>query len=560
MAGTDTHHEVFLKKNKKASWRLVEAMPAREDAMALGQKLKNANPKGSVRVVREVWKAAESEFIGTVIFESGPERFVDPEEKKGEASIPCLTPDDLCGPAARDTMRRVLSGWFERNQAAPLELLHRADLIEDLDGADTDLQHAIQKVAIARAQHTDASVHAYVRLITDLVEKGVSQARREAKAAKKPPKSRSFADMAAQIHADGAPEKRLRKAIAERLSDARDFGTKAKLLLDMHSDLPEDPEAKAFAARETDNFLAEILTFDAGLHGIIGEQGDLGEKVSRMTAIYEGSPDSADLQEAPEASRQLALNFSHQGFPTCHIEIARRILDALRAPKRFRPSSVMDEIELARALAQRLIVASGPNLHPDSLVDAFTHRSAKFLAPEVVDDILSTANDPEEQIERLFQIEDNIVGDQNKKKLASYIRGRLGTPQAESHFLRGDGQPLERLSRLTALQKRAGKGSFPKADKRELAEAFDTMGLRVLDETKILQRLAEADRPPLESARALLKLAASGVLPVGRCCEDAKSRALRLIGGEMGRRAAAQPENRDVLTDIQGLMAQLQAA
>jgi hypothetical protein len=27
MAGTDTHHEVFVKKNKKASWSLVEAMP-----------------------------------------------------------------------------------------------------------------------------------------------------------------------------------------------------------------------------------------------------------------------------------------------------------------------------------------------------------------------------------------------------------------------------------------------------------------------------------------------------------------------------------------------------
>lgn len=560
MAGKDTHHEVFLKKNKKASWRLVEAMPERDDAMALGQKLKNAHPKGSVRVVREVWKPGQSEFEGVVIFESGPERFVDPEEKSGEASIPCLTPDDLCGPAARDTMRRVLAGWLERNQAAPLELLHRADLIEDLDGADTDLQHAIQKVAIARAQHSDASVHAYVRLITDLVEKGVVQARREAKAAKKPPKSKSFADMAAQIHADGAPEKRLRKAIAERLSEARDFGTKAKLLLDMHGDLPDDPEAKAFAARETDNFLAEILTFDGGLQGVIGEGGDLGEKVSRMTAIYEGAPDNPDLLDAPEQARQLALNFARKAFPTSHIEIARRILDSLRAPKRFRPSSVMEEIKLARSLAQRLITASGPNLHPDSLVDAFTHRSAKFLAPEVVDDILANAKDPEEQIERLFQVEDNIVGEQNKKKLASYIRGRLGSPQAESHFVRGEGQPLERLSRLTALQARSGKATFPNADKRELAEAFDQMGMRVLDESKILHRLAGADRPPLESARALLKLATSGVLPEGRCCDDAKSRALRLIGGEMGRKAAAQPENRDVLTDIQGLMAQLQAA
>lgn len=557
MAGKDTHHEVFVKKHKKASWTLVEATPDREDALALANRLKKRHAKGSVRVVREVWLAEDSEFRGTTIFESGPERFADPEEKKGEASLPCLTPDDLAGPAARDTVRRVLSGWLERKQSAPLELLYRADLIEDLDGSDTDLQHAIQKVAIARAQNTDASVHAYVRLLTDLVEKGVSQALREAKKTKKPPKANSFADLAAQIHADGSPEKRLRKAIAEQLADARDFGEKANILLSLHSDLPKDPEARSFAARETDNFLAEVLSFDGGVRGVIGQSEDLGDQVARLTAVYEGAPESADLISAPDSARLLADGFARKSLPTSHIEIAKRILAALRAPKRFRPGSVMAEIELARQLAQRLIAASGPNLHPDSLVEAFTHRSAKLLAPETVEEALANSKDPAEQIERLFQIEDNIVGDQNKKKLAAYIRARLGGAQAESHFVRGAGQPLERLSRLTALQARVAKGGFPEADKAELADAFDAVGIKILDETKILHRLEEARRPPLDSARALLKLAASGVLPQGRCCEDAKARALRLIGGQMGRAAAAQPENRAVLTEIQGLMATL---
>ena len=560
VAGKDTHHEVFVKKHKKASWTLVEAMPARDDALALAHKLKSRHVKGSVRVVKEVWMAEQSEFRGVTIFESGPERFADPEDKKGEASLPCLTPDDLAGPAARDTVRRVLSGWLERKQSAPLELLHRVDLIEDLDGSDTDLQHAIQKVAIARAQNTDASVHAYVRLLTELVEKGVSQARREAKKGKKPPKANSFADQASRILAEGSPEKRLRKAIADRLSDASDFAEKTNILLDLHKDLPEDPEARTFAAREADNFLAEVLSFDGGVRGVIGQPEDLGDQVSRLTAVYEGVPESPDLMSAPDASRSLAEGFSRKAFPTSHIEIAKRILAALRAPKRFRPGSVMAEIELARKLAQRLIAASGPNLHPDSLVDAFTHRSAKLLAPDTVEEALANAKDPAEQIERLFQIEDNIVGEQNKRKLAAYIRARLGGPQAESHFVRGDGQPLERLSRLTALQARAQKGAFPKSDKAELAHAFDQVGMKILDETKILHKLAASGRPPLDSARALLKLAASGVLPQGSCCEDAKARALRLIGGEMGRKAAAQPENRSVLTEIQGLMAQLQAA
>ena len=152
MAHEDVHYEVFLKKNVKASWTLVEALKDRNAALALANKLHANHSSGSIRVVREVWDAESSGFRGGAIFEIGPEKFSG-DEKPAEATIPCLTPDDLSGPAARDTVRRALSGWLERSQVCPMELLHRPDLIEELDGSDTDLQHAIQKVAIARAQN-----------------------------------------------------------------------------------------------------------------------------------------------------------------------------------------------------------------------------------------------------------------------------------------------------------------------------------------------------------------------------------------------------------------------
>jgi hypothetical protein len=557
MARKDVHFEVFLKKHKKASWSLVEAIDDRQESLDLAQRLKSRHPKGSVRVERNQWIAEESAFRGGIIFEAGPEKFTDPKDKTGEASIPCLTPDDLAGPAARETLRRVLSGWLERNQVSPLELLHRADLIEDLDGSDTDLQQAVQKVAIARAQSSDASVHAYVRLINDLVEKGVAQARREVKAGKKPPKAKGFAELSEKILAEGSPEKRLRRAIAERLSDARDYSAKTGMLLDFHDDLPRSPEAREFAARETDNFLAEMLSFDGALRGMLGKTEDLGEEVERLTAVYEGNPNGPDLAGAPESARRLAEKFAEKGLPSTHTEIAKRILDALRAPKRFRPASVMKEIELARKLAQRLIVASGPNLHPDSLVDAFTHRSAKLLAADAVEEALANTQNVAEQIERLYRMEDNLVGEQNKKKLAAYIRGKLKSTQAESYFIRGSGSPLERLSRLTALQSRALKGSFSAEDKTELAEAFDQVGMAILDETKILNRLTNSQQPPLEQARALLKLATGGVLPTGRCAQDAQARAMRLLAGDMARSAAVSPENRATVTEIQTLLTAL---
>jgi len=552
----DVHYEVFLKKNAKASWTMVEALNDRHAALGLAKKLQNNHAKGSVRVVREVWSDQENAFRGGPIFEAGPERFVGDEEP-AEATIPCLTPDDLAGPAARDTLRRVLSGWLERSQVCPMELLHRPDLIEELDGSDNDLQHAIQKVAIARAQNDDASVHLYVRVITDLVQRGIAQSRKEAKAAKAPPKAGSFAEVAEKIVAEGSTEKRLRRAIASELSEACDMGEKVRRLLDMHDNLPENPEAQAAAAAQTDAFLAEMLSFDGALRRVLGDTVDLGDEVLRLTSIYEGAPSSADLNRAPDTAKRLAAQIKVDALPAAHTELAQQILDKLRAPKRFRPRSVMAEIELARKLAQRLIVASGQNLNPEALVEAFTHRSARLLAPEAVDEALTGAHTPPDQIDRLFAMEDNLVGEDNKKKLASYIRAKINAGATERYFTTGPGQPFERLSAITLMQTRVKKGGFPKADKTELLQALDQLGLQVLDATKVMDRVAGSGADILDRATALLKLAATEVLPEGHCRQDAQARAVRLLESDEGRMASAGPGGDQKLVMIQKLMAHL---
>lgn len=557
MAGSDTHFEVFFKKHAKASWALAEAREVREDALAIAEQLKKLHPSASVRVTREDYDDTTRKFRSMTIFEAGAERFQEVREKTGEASLPCLTPADLAGPAARETTRRVLGPWLERQQICPMELLYRPDMIEKLDSSDNDLQHAIQKIAVARAQNSDASVHAYVRLLTELVQRAIDQARREAGVQAKRPRSRSFAELAEQIVSEGSAEKRLRTAIAQEIADFPAMTKKAEHLLDMLDTLPADPEAAKFAEAQADAFLAELLSFDRALRAFLGTPRDPGEEVVRLATIYEGKPDSGDLAGAPESARRLAAKFKTNALAATHSEIAARILAALQSPKRFKPQSVMEEIALARALAMRLIAASGPNLHPDALVEAFTHRSARLLAPEAVEEALTGAASPAEELNRLLVMEDNLVGEMNKKKLASYVRARLKSNSCEAWFCRGPGQPLERLAQLSRLQARALKGTFPEADKAEMAAAFDELGLKILDATRIIERIADSSQPVLHRCSALLKLAAEGMLPQGRCLADAQARAMRLLGSEMGRAEAARAESAPKLREIKILISEL---
>ena len=556
MARLDVHFEVFLKKHQKADWALVEAIDGRQDAIQRAQTLLAQNPRGSVRVSREAFDPESRTFSSATIFESGAEKYRRETPKTAKAELPCLTPDDLYKPAARETVRRALSGWLERREVTPLELLHRVDLVEELDGSENDLQHAVQKIAVARASGSDAPVHDYVKLLNALVEKGIEKARKGARA-KTRDKTTGFAELTTKILSEGGPEKRLRSAIAERLSGASSIGEKAGMLLDLHDDLPADPEAAAFAAAQTDAFLAEALTYDHAMRHVFGQARDLGDEVERMTTVYEARPSAQGMRVLPETGRRLVEKFSRKALPDSRSAVAQRILAALSKPKRFRPDSVVEEIKLARQLAQRLIAQSGTNFHPDSLVEVFTLRSARLLSPETMEEAIADAGDPAEQLDRLLSMEDNIVGEANKTKLAGYVRSRLKAQPTERWFVSGPGKPMERLGRLSALQARAMKGGYAAADKAEMAHDFDALGLAVLDETKIFDRVAKSDRPGLDRATALLTLAAQGLVPAGRCTEDAKARAMRLVASEMGRSEAGATGAKPKLAEIQMLMSRL---
>ena len=555
MASGKVHFEVFVKKHRKAGWSLVEARDDREDAIAHAKTLLAQLPRGSVRVSKERFDEDERVFRTATIFEDGAERFAADEEKTGDGSLPCLTPDDLSNPAARDTIGRVLDGWLERQQVTPMELLHRPDLVEMLETGGTEMQHAVQKVAVASAKDGDSSVHAYVKQLNELVGKALTRVYQDGRAGNLPkfPTSKSFKDIVSEIYVKPSAY-RLRAAISDRLSNARSYRDKVALLLDFADDLPDDAEAAEAALSEVDSFLSETISFDSGMAGLIGDTADLGDEIQRLADIFDGSTDAESLSSAPTPARRLAARLKSGDMAWTKTALAQRILTLLRKPRRMKPDDVGAEVKLARALAQKLVMAQGPDLPAQALQDAFSQRSSRLLTPETIGDYLEDCEDAGVEIDRLLTLEENLVGAQNKQKLAGYIRATLGAHKTETYFVRGPGGPTDRLTGLVARQTLVEHGHFPPEDEAELLGAFDTLGVKILDETRILDRVENGDRPALERATALLKLATTGVLPKGECTTQAQTRALRLLRSEMGLKEAKADTDRTKLSEIENLL------
>jgi hypothetical protein len=555
----DIHYEVFFKKNRKSAWALNEARDDRDQALRLAHSLIAKNKDASVRVTKETFDPEHRKFRSVPIFEGGAETMQGEKEKTGEARLPCLTPDDLSKPHARDTIRRVLSGWLERVQAIPMELLHRPDLVESLEASGTELQHAVQKVAIASAKDSDAGVHGYVKQLNELVQKSLGRIYQDGRNKTLPeyPKSARFCDIASAIHAGDRRAYSLRAAMADRLRHEKKYGDKLEALLDMGDSLPEDLNVHNFARDEVDHYIAEVIAFDAGRDALLGKCKDLGETLERLACLFDGDHSADALNLAPSAAKRLARKIHGKEYPACRAVIASCILKDLERPKRLRPSSVRDEVRLARDLASRLVICADSTLPADALIKAFSSRSARLLQPEMIDELLRHSRGVDEDLDRLISLEENIVGESNKQKLAGYIRSTLGSPQADAGYVRGEAKPLERLAKLTAQQARILKSKYPAREKLELAATIDTLGMKVIDQTKILNMVESGDRPALDKASGLLRLATGGALPIGNCSADAQARALRHLKSAVGLSEAQQDEGRGKLKDIQSMQQQL---
>ncbi|MAL08120.1 MAG: hypothetical protein CMF74_00445 [Maricaulis sp.] len=552
------HYEVFIKKNRKAGWTLAEARENREDAITLAETLLNSLPDGSVRVSKEQFVESTRKFRSFTVMEKGADKYALAEEKTGDASLPCLTPDDLSNAAARDTIRRTLSQWLERQQATPMELLHRPDLVETLESGGTEMQHAIQKVALASAREGDANVHAYTRQLQDLTGRALTRIYQDGRAKKLPrfPVGQSFAGMVEKICAKPNVYK-LRAAMADRLSEERSYRDKLACLIGFTEDLPADAELREIALTETDAFMGEILGFDSGISSLLGDVEDLGGEIQRLADIYCGRPDAEELAAGPAPARQLAAMVKE--FPAARTAIAQRLLAQLRKPRRMKPDCVATEVKLARALAQQLVLSCGPDLPADQLQEAFSQRSARLLTPETISDYIEDAEDANEEIARLLALEENIVGAQNKKKLAGYVRACLGAHRTESWFTRGPGNALDRLSRLASHQKRAMRGHYPEEELDDLAGTFDALGRKVLESSNLLDQVASSDRPVLDRVTSLLRLASTGVLPVGFCTTDAKERAMKLLRSDAGNQEVRDITSQAKLGEIESLIKSMAA-
>lgn len=558
------HYELFVRRKAGAQWTLEIASENRAHALQTAEDVLEQGRAVAVRVSKETLDKETGEYKSIAIFTKGMVDGGKPKKEVEDRDPLCVQPADLYTAHARDRIGRLLEGWLVRHKATPFELLHRPDLVEQLEASGTDLQHALQKIAIPEAEARGQTVHEVIRHFQGLVERTVANLMKAFKKGDLPDLDKEgFAKAAERLVADPDRAFLLGAGVAASISVATNWSDKIARLLDLADAAPEEPRARAAALAAIEQPLAEIIGSRAGMADLLNNQDDLGATLAAMTRMTGGAAVEALIRiEAsvrgcmPELSgtaRRLSQWLAGDDFPSVRKAIAERVLTELNGVRRLKPSDAEAEIEYLRALAMSLTAAAGRILQAEDIQGAFTTRSKTLLNGDFIEALLGRDRSAHEEIKMLIRLAENVMGAVNKRNAARWLSANISAMRFEKELRQGPDSPVAKLSHLAALQRSLGRSGLVREDFEPLCAKLGDIGALIEADSRLLTMLVRAPAPLPHRLTLLAKLAMGEAGPTGPVAEKARVEALKLARDPTSReQLQSSPQTMDLIKTLVG--------
>ena len=540
------HYELFVRKTPGASWTLEMASENRAQVVETAETLIDEKRVAAVRVSKETLDEGSREFQSVVILSKGHVEAGRQRATVEDRDPLCVTPQDLYSAHARDRIGRLLEGWLNRNHATPFELLHRPDLVEKLDASGNELQHAVQKIAVPEAQARGISVHELIRGFQGLIERAITRVLGDGRRDRFPSlANEGFAAAAERIAGDPEAAYLIGGAVAGHLAEGTSWSEKLMRLLDLADAAPREGGARRLAFEVLEQPLSEILESRAGLAELLGPALDHGGQLAAMTRLAARDAVAALAAIEPQAAKalpplhgpasRLAEWLAEPTFASTRAAVGRRIVRELMGPRRLRPSSPKEEIELLRALGMALTAASGQLLPLESVQEAFAARSRMLVTAEFVEALLGRDHSARTEADLLIWLCENVVGAANKRQAGRYLITHLGSLRFEKELRTGAEAPGQRLALLAGMQKAAARSGLPGADLAPVQAKLGDVGGLIEADVKLTHSIAHAGAPALHRLGLLLRIATGEAAPLGPASDRARAAALKLLRSDAAR-------------------------
>ena len=560
MSSGPVHFEVYARSLAGAPWTLDCATESRAGAIEVAKALLAERRALAVRVTKEVMET-DGGFRSFVVFTDGEDAGGRAARPQPAAAAPiCSGPPDLYTVHARERIARLLDAWLRRRGVTAFELLHRPDLAEALEASGSDLQHAIQKIAVPEAQATGASTHQMVRAFQALADGAIARLLADGRRGVFPDVQADFEGAARALSNHPDAGYLLGGGVAACLASADTWRAKADRLMDLAERAPAVGRARALALATLEQPLSEILGSRGGVADLVGAEVDLGGALAVLTRLAAApecrtlaARDAAFARALPPlsgAAARLARLLELNAFEGVCAAIGRRLLTELRGPRRLRPGDPEAEIAILRALAMALTASAGRLLPLDDVQAAFVERSRHIVGSDFVEAYLQDAGGALAEVQALARLAENVVGVLNKRACARWVSAITSSPRLSKDLRASPDSAVVKLAALAAVRKALVAADLPDPEGAAVAAEIGTAAGEVEATSGLTAVLARGRGAPVDRLTALLKLAAGEAAPPGPAADRARAEAMKLL---------REPEVRRDLAERPGALAQVKA-
>ena len=565
MSNGSIHFEVFIRRTANDDWTLQFATEDRQAAVDLAENLLTEKKAAAVRVSRETLNEDTREFVSHTVLSKGLTQTVKPKRRNAESDRPvCTEPADLYTLHARETIARLLQTWLARNGVTTLEVMHRSDLLEQLEASGVDLQHAIQKIALAESQARDMSVHEAMRWFQSLVDRAIARVSRDCRTGVFPTATpASFAKIVEQLQDHPDCTYLLNGAIARSLSTHTTWPQKLGHLLDLVDATPVDGKTGLTANTVLEGYLREMLDSAAALNAVLGPQTDLGAHMGALVRLASADVVSALSRADPQlstlvpqlegAAARLSSKFKGNALIGVRRAILKGVIQDLGGPRRLRPNDPSGEIAILRALVTNLSAMPAHLIDIGDLEKAVTERSRHLVTGNFVTGYIADSGSALIDAQALIRLADNITGAANKCEAARWILTTLGGLKFERELRESAVSPTSKLAILADLQRSLRRAGLAPSDSEACITKIGEIGALVESDSRLMQTVQRSAASPVQRLMILLQMAAGETAPQGPCADRARNEAIRLLrSSEIRPALAAAPDQLGRVRQLMG--------
>lgn len=422
----------------------------------------------------------------------------------------CRSADDLFQPPARRLIYCLMTDFFVKNKVTVTEALHRAEILGKLENAGTVLQHAFQKIAVARSAANGTPITETIRTLDKLTSELYARVYNDKRADVFPTvEAEGFGALAEKLASQENGAYLLNGALATYLRDGSNWNEKAvrlTRLVEMHR---TDGPGRVLLHGAIDEILAEILYMPSALQDIVGPKEYFGDALTALMVLFLGKEQTGQYGEG-QALTRLAGLFAAGEMPAAHRSLAARIIGEIYSLKRLRTDSYEAELKQFKQITALAMHCVGAHMTRETLTATLEHRAKRFVEPKCLSECLAATTLPDGKIEWLLFAADCIIGADNKAACFNAIVRILASALFANQMNSPQVPVLKRLHRLAALNSRVRSSSFAPALRGKIANILDVNASDLAARSRIFESIDGRNASPADKAMLLAKLISAG--------------------------------------------------